>query len=376
MYDVPVPGESGAVGSSLGAEDVFSQRRAMLAGLGGLAAGAFMAGGAHAGPLNPPPGPIQSTPGPEPRIPINQQNTPGTLSSTFRIAEPGSYYLTGNVVGEAGKNGIEIDSDNVVLDLMGYALRGLPSAEFGIAMPSFRKSVVIRNGTISGWQAGGILARIDIGSIEHVFINDNAGWGIQNGGGFGVLIRGCGAIDNGTTGSNSGGILGSENSIVEHCHARGNNGPGIRVDEGSIVRGCTVRSSNGPGIDATRGCSITDNVCARNTEQGISVDYGCFVARNTCYANQSQSSSQGILASLNANRIEDNTCVDNSVGIRIVGAGNIFRRNTCSGNGTNWDVAPNNYGQARLALNTPTGITGNAGGLPLGSEDPHINFTY
>ena len=52
-----------------------------------------------AGPLTPPAGPVAPTPGPEPRIPINATNTPGDADSLFRITQPGSYYLTGNLLG-------------------------------------------------------------------------------------------------------------------------------------------------------------------------------------------------------------------------------------------------------------------------------------
>jgi hypothetical protein len=70
-----------------------------------------------AGPLNPPAGPVAPTPGPEPRIAINSTNTPGDADSTFRIAQPGSYYLTGNVSGQNARIGIEIATGGVTLDL-------------------------------------------------------------------------------------------------------------------------------------------------------------------------------------------------------------------------------------------------------------------
>src|SRR5215470_13825947 len=71
------------------------------------------------GPLNPPAGPVASTyktlSEVEPRVAINAANTPGDANSTYRIAQAGSYYLTGNLSGEAGKSCIEIDASNVTL---------------------------------------------------------------------------------------------------------------------------------------------------------------------------------------------------------------------------------------------------------------------
>ena len=83
---------------------------------------------ALAGDLDPPAGPITPTMKPlveiEPRTAINATNTPGDADSIFKITQPGSYYLTGNITGVAAKNGIEIAADAVVLDLMGFQLNG------------------------------------------------------------------------------------------------------------------------------------------------------------------------------------------------------------------------------------------------------------
>jgi hypothetical protein len=75
------------------------------------------------GPLTPPgaPAPTMKTlQQVEPRIEINATNTPGDADSIFKITEPGSYYLTGNVAGVSGKHGIEIAASDVTLDLMGF----------------------------------------------------------------------------------------------------------------------------------------------------------------------------------------------------------------------------------------------------------------
>ena len=52
----------------------------------------------------------------EPRIPINNDTTPGDSDSLFRIVNPGSYYLTANLQGVASKNGIEIDRKSTRLN--------------------------------------------------------------------------------------------------------------------------------------------------------------------------------------------------------------------------------------------------------------------
>jgi hypothetical protein len=137
-----------------------TDRRALLAGLGGLAAGAFVAGRAKAGPLDPPAGPITSTGKTltevEPRTAITATNTPGDADSVFKITQPGSYYLTGNVTGEVGKHGIEIVVSGVTLDLNGFDLAGVPGmGDFDgilITAPSITNTSV-RNGSVRDWGA-------------------------------------------------------------------------------------------------------------------------------------------------------------------------------------------------------------------------------
>ncbi|HZJ13677.1 MAG TPA: hypothetical protein VFD27_01440, partial [Chthoniobacteraceae bacterium] len=72
------------------------------------------------GPLTPPgaPAPTMKTLDQiEPRTAINSTNTPGDDDSLFKITQPGSYYLPGNITGVATKHGIEITASDVTLDL-------------------------------------------------------------------------------------------------------------------------------------------------------------------------------------------------------------------------------------------------------------------
>src|SRR5262245_55623085 len=81
-----------------------------------------------AGDLNPPAWPIAPTHKTltevEPRIAINATNTPGDADSFYRIAAPGSYYLTGDTTVTGSRSGIEIAASEVTIDLRGYTLRG------------------------------------------------------------------------------------------------------------------------------------------------------------------------------------------------------------------------------------------------------------
>jgi len=82
-------------------------RNTRIVALGLAVVVAATGGTASAGDLNPPPGPVaptmKSLSEVEPRIAINATNTPGDADSLFKITQPGSYYLTGNITGVAGK---------------------------------------------------------------------------------------------------------------------------------------------------------------------------------------------------------------------------------------------------------------------------------
>lgn len=118
---------------------------------------------AFAGPLNPPSGPITSTgrtlseifekaSDAEPRVALSVTNTPGDADSVFRITQPGSYYLTGNVAGVVGKSGIEIDLASggvVTLDLKGHSVQGVAGSLSGIR--TIAGHLNVRDGAIRGW---------------------------------------------------------------------------------------------------------------------------------------------------------------------------------------------------------------------------------
>ncbi|MBC7772077.1 MAG: hypothetical protein H7210_06265, partial [Pyrinomonadaceae bacterium] len=108
---------------------------------------------AWAGPLDPPAGPVTPTfktlSEVEPRTAINTANTPGDADSRFKITQPGSYYLTGNITGVAAKSGIEIAASGVSLDLNGFDLVGVPGSLDGITLAANNfNGLEIRNGSV------------------------------------------------------------------------------------------------------------------------------------------------------------------------------------------------------------------------------------
>lgn len=119
------------------------------------------ASAAMAGPLNPPPGPITSTMKTlsevEPRIAINATNTPGDTFAVFKITQPGSYYLTGNISGVTGKYGIEITVSGVTIDLNGFEATGVPGSLAGVATTvNALRNISVKNGSVRNWSGAGV----------------------------------------------------------------------------------------------------------------------------------------------------------------------------------------------------------------------------
>jgi hypothetical protein len=413
-----------------------TDRRALLAGLGGLAAGTFLsAGRAEAGPLNPLAAPAstgKTLTEVEPRIVINSTNTPADPTSIFKIVEPGSYYLTRNILGRSGLHGIVIASDNVSIDLMGFEIVGVAGALHGIT-DAFnpRRNVSIINGTIRDWPLSGVhLAATEVMHISDLSCNDNGALGIWCGG-RAVLTR-CvtaGSVNDGmavgaysvvtdcvASNSSSGGITTGVGCVVSHCSAtqcevgikagdgsqvvscigRANTVAGILAFANTLVVDCVASSNtvrgldlgnyskaercsangNGVGIETLAYVMVTGCNVSENNSHGILASTACVVEDNLCRRNGvTDAAAAGILTSGTDSRIEGNTSIENPEGIRATVAGNFIARNICSGNTLNWAIAAGNKCLVVSGVNAAA-INGNSGGVSPGSTDPNANYTY
>jgi hypothetical protein len=88
----------------------------------------------------------------EPRKAIAQPAS-GPGAFPIVISQPGSYYLAGEFGGVAGQSGIVISTNNVTLDLNGFALTGNGSGS-GIEIGASLQGVSVRNGLIRTWAVG------------------------------------------------------------------------------------------------------------------------------------------------------------------------------------------------------------------------------
>lgn len=283
-----------------------------LAAIGSLAGVALVI----AGNIDPPAGPV----GPtfktlteiEPRFGLSLATAPGDTNSVIRISQPGSYYLLGPVLGAAGKHGIEIEADNVTLDLNGFAVSGVTGAIDGISVPTARRNIVIKNGTVRGFPLSGIFAKnVNGGMIRDVIVQGNQSDGLWTGsemlvqnvqvisnGNHGfvidqrtqVIFESCQAVDNdaGFQGSNSramsfkdcsardnreqGFFVGDENRFV-NCQAVENDFGGFEAGQRARFESCVSQFNTRRGFSVTGGASMADCSAANNGQDGINVSF-------------------------------------------------------------------------------------------------------
>jgi hypothetical protein len=336
----------------------------------------------------------------EPRIPIGTNTTPGDFESLFRITAPGSYYLTTNILGVAGRHGIKIASSGVTLDLMGFELVGVAGSLNGVRVSLGGTNLVVQNGTIRNWDDSGVhatLARngrfeklhaasngdtleehgLHIGSasapgnlILHCSVEGNAGDGINVGAA--SIVHGCIAVQNGRDG-----ISGGAGSVVTDCTANGNIGSGIVTLLGSSITSCMVRANGENGISAASSSTIRDCTAVFNSGNGIQIAARCLVVGNNCAGNGiGAADGAGIHATGTANRIDSNLVTASDRGIDVDFAFNLIIRNSANGNTINYDIVANNKVGVIVSAPLSGAISGSTGGAGVGTSDPWANLSY
>jgi len=345
---------------------------------------------AHAGDLTPPagaPAPTMKTlQQVEPRTPVNSTNTPGNPDAKFRITQPGSYYLTGPLTGADGKAGILILSENVTLDLNGFAISG---GDTGVrAEGAALQGLTIRNGTITGAANFGlVLSSADGSRVENILASNNGLTGIQVGSN--SLVIDCVGRNNGTgfyasggsvafvrcvaLGNATNGFRASDASSFEACRAEENANSGIDADGAydAVIRNCILRDNGINGATAGLRAIVTDCKISYNGVDGLRLSSFCIASRNACNNNGAINPGAGIYVASLGNRIEDNMLIGNDYGIRADAAGvtdNMIIRNTARANSlSNYLVGASN----ELAT-----IVTNPGSNGYSTATPWSNFSY
>jgi parallel beta-helix repeat protein len=205
----------------------------------------------------------------EARTPVDAVNTPGNITFDFYISQPGSYYLTANVIGVSGKSGIGIAANNVTLDLNGFTVSGVLGLTSGIYTYNTCTNVIVRNGMVINWNRG-VNSSADIGIFESLVISSNL-YGMQCESR--TMIRDCTIV-----GSYSYGIeLDGPNSLISGCNFLGNNTANSAgyasiyvTSSGNSIENNHVTGSGplGNGILIINSSSVSNNIVINNSVEG------------------------------------------------------------------------------------------------------------
>lgn len=280
------------------------------------------AGLAVAGDLNPPAGPVTETLKTlvevEPRVVMNQDNTPGDADSVFKITQSGSYYLEDNVIGADRKMGIEVAASGVTIDLNGFEVFGLVLApamsQSGIrVVQNGATHIVIRNGSIRAWGAAGVDASVADGvvledlvvslnntdgvvvganaTVRRVRSVQNEGDGVRAGDGStlseivahdnagdGVEMGSYCALSSATLRENANGLLAGDDCAVRDSIAISNNVDNFQAGNAALFRGCVARLGGANGFSVKESARILDCESNQNGGDGFKVQRRSFLS--------------------------------------------------------------------------------------------------
>ncbi|MEM9819936.1 MAG: right-handed parallel beta-helix repeat-containing protein [Bacteroidota bacterium] len=327
---------------------------------------------------------------PDQRIPIDSLDTDG--DGSVDISEPGHYFLRDTLLVVNDQwGGIVINTDNVTIDLNGFAILAGTNAQVdGINVLGNHNNITIENGTIAGFAGAGINGfNTNQSTFRNLIVRNNGFDGLVSNrnclivnctvlsNGFdglevdeGSIIRDCTAAFNGDNGIEAGG-----GSMVYNCISYSNERDGIDVGDGSRVEGCMVYDNAQLGLDVSISVLCLNNTAYRNGWSGIDVrnggitmnnvsnDNGVCIANGTCglgmngqgndidqgagirgaqnmslINNQCSGNYFGIVTTSSDNAIVNNNVQNNShagiIGVGVVGSvGSLFVGNTAEGNG-------------------------------------------
>ncbi len=202
----------------------------------------------------------------EPRVPVDAINTPGDAQNAFIITQPGSYYLTSDVVASGGSSGIWVNVVNtrgVTIDLNGFAVVGAGQDSdgnaTGIVSGSEATPVNLSGGRVVGWSGRGVFI------AGPARVHD-------------LLVADCGSSGIEVYGGTYSETDDARVSIIERCEVRNVRRYGIgafssRVHECRVSRVRSQEASEAVGISANQ---VTNSRVINVASPGSAIASGIF----------------------------------------------------------------------------------------------------
>jgi hypothetical protein len=218
------------------------------------------------------------------QILINQSSVMALGGFPFKITQPGSYKLSGNLVVPGNTDGIDITADNVALDLNGFNISGPLKCTFAVTEVSC-------SGSITGY---GVFSQQTNTTVKNGSITGMASAGVSANG---ALIEELSVAHN-TIGISASGI-------VRRCVASLNRIFGIELVLGVVQD--SFMFENGTGLFASV-ATVTGNHISSSATLGMGVEFTTF-GSNSFFGNNSGNIGSGNgTTSQNNNNCDGATC--------------------------------------------------------------------
>ena len=202
----------------------------------------------------------------------------------YNIKEPGYYRVVNNLSTQS--EGINIFTDNVVLDLGGFKLDGetenVASSYDGV-FANHRRNITVRNGTITGFKNGINIYDEDIDNLSDVEKLTSSGHLIENiravrnqRVGIMIVARSSSVRDNLVSG-----VLGNVSAQdLLYSYGISAQGPGLIIENNQVVNIVPPKNGEGVGITIGRagtGCIVKNNLVTNTSERKAGKSYGIWI---------------------------------------------------------------------------------------------------
>ena len=227
---------------------------------------------------------------------INQSTVAAAGAFPYRITQPGSYRLSGNLIVTTPTVAIDIQSDNVTLDLNGFTINGPCTGPPATCTGAFegvsdqntpRKNITLKNGVIRNF-FDGVFLPASGGMITDLQSNENVGSGIyipfpgismgfpgaafiivrcsaNNNGLFGVVL-GAGTISTSTANNNADGFI-VFGATVSDSIANGNADAGFTATTSALTH--NIATNNGYGLFVNSSSVFGSSVFVNNAKADV-----------------------------------------------------------------------------------------------------------